>query len=131
MATQSLKVPEIKQLAHIIGVYFLFDGDDLVYVGQSRNVLYRVGGHLKSIKEFDSYGVVECEADQLDSLEAAYIKRYQPILNTVGTNPALLKPSVRVTERRANQMKASPMSDAYWSRRLSLPEKMIRSARRA
>lgn len=46
----------------IKGVYFLFDGDELVYIGQSGNVYARIGQHIREgHKEFDSWEVYETE----------------------------------------------------------------------
>ena len=69
------KVPHAKT----VGVYALFMGDQLRYIGQSTDVWYRVASHTKSsAHEFDSVFVHECEADELSSLESLYINHYLP-----------------------------------------------------
>ncbi len=125
-----MRIPKTRHPAQLTAVYFLFDADELVYIGQSKNMLSRIGQHIKGSKAFDSYTFIECGEDELDGLEAAYIKQYQPKLNTVGTNPAAIRPSITISERRTDQMKRSPMSDGYWARRLHLPERMVKQARR-
>ena len=61
----------------ISGIYFLFSGDRLVYIGQSVDVERRVINHAEALT-FDSYGLIECPPEHLDELEAAYILRFKP-----------------------------------------------------
>jgi hypothetical protein len=68
-------------LTSVRGIYFLFDGKDIVYVGQSVNMNYRVGQHVVSDKEFDSWNYVEIKAECLDEYEAEYIMHLQPKYN--------------------------------------------------
>lgn len=83
-----------------MGVYFLFKGDDVVYVGQSKNILRRVGDHTET-KDFDSFGYIVCpvlfgydgpnikekqiasrqNSFCLDILESYYIDLLSPPLN--------------------------------------------------
>lgn len=66
----------------VCGIYVLFDGDEVVYVGQSRNVHGRIGNHVvEGVKKFDRFAVVEVEADLLDYLESKYILALQPKYN--------------------------------------------------
>jgi hypothetical protein len=66
-----------------IGVYFLFDGLNLVYIGQTIRGLDRLNDHLNdSQKIFDSYSFVKCEHQhQATALEKELIIRYKPPLN--------------------------------------------------
>ena len=59
-----------------IGVYFLFNMGELVYVGQSTNVFVRICAHTEI--EFDAYTVISCSDDQLRSKEAIYINLFMP-----------------------------------------------------
>lgn len=61
------------------GVYFLLDGDEVVYVGQAVNVYSRIGQHTD--KRFDRYAFVPCAVDALDRLESLYIHVLRPKLN--------------------------------------------------
>ena len=64
------------------GVYFLFCGEELIYVGQSVDVLSRLTNHRN--KGFDRYSVILCEPEELTDLEAAYILLFKPRLNGGG-----------------------------------------------
>jgi hypothetical protein len=61
------------------GVYFLRSEGEVVYVGQSVNVFSRISNHRE--KKFDSFTVVPCEREHLDSLESLYIHTLRPKLN--------------------------------------------------
>jgi hypothetical protein len=69
--------------ARASGVYFLIDGAEVAYVGQSVNVHSRIGMH--AAKQFDKYAFVPCEPDALNKLESLYIHCLRPKLNA--TNP--------------------------------------------
>lgn len=62
------------------GVYFLFEGDEVVYVGQGANPMARINTHLID-KKFDSYYVVPCDEENLNQTEAEYITKYLPKYN--------------------------------------------------
>ena len=61
------------------GVYFLIDGDRVVYVGQSVNIYSRIPQHYN--KKFDKYAYVPCTIQQLNVLESLYIHLLQPKFN--------------------------------------------------
>ena len=63
------------------GIYFLFDKNELVYIGQSINCLSRIAEH-ENCKKFDSYYILKCEREQLSEIEAVYIERYKPRYNS-------------------------------------------------
>lgn len=62
------------------GVYFLYDGDELVYIGSSNNIFYRIGTHIaKKEKCFD-----RCEWYETDDylrLENFLIAQFRPKYN--------------------------------------------------
>ena len=62
------------------GIYFLFDGSNLVYIGQSENIFKRVPIHLET-KKFDNWNYIEFVEDDLNILEAEFILKYQPKYN--------------------------------------------------
>lgn len=72
------------------GVYFLLDGDEVVYVGQAVNVYARIGQHTD--KRFDRYAFVPCPVDSLDRLESLYIHCLRPRLNGNQRNDAKCAP---------------------------------------
>jgi hypothetical protein len=61
------------------GVYFLIDGDRVVYVGQSVNVYARIASHHN--KGFDRFAFIPCEREMLNTLESLYIHVLRPPLN--------------------------------------------------
>ncbi len=61
-------------------VYFLFQGDEIVYIGSSINGIIRITNHYKT-KLFDSFSTLECDADDCRALEFKYILKYQPKFN--------------------------------------------------
>lgn len=66
----------------IRGVYLLWSRGIVVYVGQSENILQRVGVHLANPKkEFDGYCYAVIEQGNLNQIEADLIVRYQTRLN--------------------------------------------------
>ena len=74
---------ERKPIDFVIGpsIYFLFDGDEIVYIGRSRNVMKRISAHLND-KYFDSYAVFWVGKSRSVEIEAAMIGLYRPKYNT-------------------------------------------------
>jgi hypothetical protein len=71
-----------KPVKKTCGIYFLMQGSEIVYVGQSVNCNLRIGNHLNDEqKVFDSYFVVECIENRLDEMEAKYIVKLRPKYN--------------------------------------------------
>ena len=66
------------------GVYFLIDGEEIVYVGQSVNIYARIPNHWD--KKFDRYAYVPCVPDALDKLESLYIHCLSPKYNKTFTD---------------------------------------------
>lgn len=62
------------------GVYFLFDKDEIVYVGKTINGFKRILSHTNS-KEFDSFSFIDVEEHYLDEIETANILYYEPKYN--------------------------------------------------
>jgi hypothetical protein len=61
-------------------VYFLFDGEDLVYIGKTDNIFYRIGTHLtEGQKKFDRFEMFETKNN--DRLEALLITLLKPKYN--------------------------------------------------
>lgn len=69
-------------LAIRFGVYLLIDSGDVVYVGQSRNLAFRVSSHIQSEeKVFDSVEFHECSEEDLPEIEAMLIATIKPKYN--------------------------------------------------
>ena len=66
----------------MIGVYFLKQDDEIVYVGQSVNLKERIKSHkYDEAKEFNNHSFIECEKDKLNEVENAYILKHNPVFN--------------------------------------------------
>lgn len=66
------------------GVYFLWNGPELIYIGQSESVATRVGQHRYFGKRF-TRATFEAHCKLRSSFEGEYIRRYEPPLNVMGT----------------------------------------------
>lgn len=65
----------------ICGIYFLIQDGEVVYVGQSIDVLNRVAEHAAGPKQFDRYYYIEVEPQHLNTVEADYIVTLGPKYN--------------------------------------------------
>lgn len=65
-------------------IYFLFDRDELVYVGRTKNPSNRFDGHKYSRKVFTDVYCLPVEEVYYESTEIHYIKLYQPKYNNSG-----------------------------------------------
>lgn len=78
------KVKAMPREQPVCGVYLLFKNDEVVYVGQSRNVYLRVVKHRdRRVGDFDSYTVIPCSESEMRMVEAYYIDLFKPPLNVV------------------------------------------------
>ena len=76
------QIYSLDSLDYYRGIYFLYDGDELVYVGQAENVLVRLSAHRKETsKEFDSFSWISMPNGNLNQTKAEYISQYRPRLN--------------------------------------------------
>jgi len=62
------------------GVYYLWDGARVIYVGSSVNVEKRIRAHRRNI-DFAGYFCDPCEPSELPNKEAEAIKEFRPLLN--------------------------------------------------
>jgi hypothetical protein len=74
----------------VCGIYFLVEGNEIVYIGQSVNVYNRVTVHKE--KKFSRCAYVECSHDNLDLMESLYIHFFRPKLNGVQGNGLMCAP---------------------------------------
>ena len=73
------------------------DNEQVVYVGQSKNIAQRVKGH-SDVKCFDSVYVLIVPWHKLDDVEAAFIRHLQPKYNA----------DIRCNAEKTGFKKASP-----------------------
>ena len=82
----SLKLNSHETVGHESGVYFLFDGEELVYIGEGWNCFLRVAEHTRkdSDREFTHWNYVPVGSkEERKSLELALRKQYKPKFNKV------------------------------------------------
>ena len=84
-------------------IYALIKSNKIVYIGQSKNILSRIGTHLNSDKIFDSWNIVESLGEygtqgELDRLENKYIRKFMPVYNKA-SNP-LYKKKYKIKVKR-------------------------------
>jgi excinuclease UvrABC nuclease subunit len=76
---------------HGFNVYILLTGLDVLYVGQSTNILARLGSHLSDPSKrsaVTSVRIISCKTKrEMDQLEMSLIGFYQPPLNIRGKEP--------------------------------------------
>lgn len=84
LKTPMSPLPLLRALAaprdDLAGVYFLFNSDELVYVGRSITSTTRIAVHWKT-KEFTHTAFVPCTAAAAVVLEARYVWAYKPRYN--------------------------------------------------
>lgn len=75
----------LSPVSHICGIYFLVHQGDVIYVGQSVNVVARLPGHKG--KEHDDVFFLRVPQSELDVVEAEFIRILKPPLNvSLGQN---------------------------------------------
>lgn len=79
-------------------VYFLVDGQQVVYVGQTTNLAARVRDHLRDGKQYRRVLFVSVAREQMDSVELHWITKLDPKYNRRHTDRAA--PNGQVAGRR-------------------------------
>ena len=78
-------ITQLQQIPHYNyrpGIYFLCDGNDVVYVGQSVNPAARISAHISDrYKKFDRVYLLPVPQSELDDVEAMFINSLKPKLN--------------------------------------------------
>lgn len=68
------------------GIYFLFDGDELVYIGKGWNCLLRVAEHTRKDSDivFNSWNYINiAEENEYNKIEKELIKQFIPKYNKI------------------------------------------------
>lgn len=82
MSMAELQFTERIPIRKLRGVYLLWRGDEVVYVGQSVNIQQRIGVHLANPKkDFDAITYAIVESGDLNEIEAELIVKFNPCLN--------------------------------------------------
>lgn len=103
--TRKTIINAARSVDRICGIYFLIAVGNIVYVGKSKDIILRLSNHMREgRKVFDSFCVLKCAPEELDTLEALYIAKLRPSLNT--QRPALIqtewKNAGRIPEKVSN-----------------------------
>lgn len=78
------------QIQQLCGVYFLMQDKEVVYVGQSVSILFRIHQHMTDgTKVFNRWCYIDVKKAQLDEVEQFYITLLRPRFNKAGM-PRLL-----------------------------------------
>lgn len=103
-------------------VYFLIDGNEIVYIGQSVVFGSRLQQHiLDSSKRFDRYFTIKCkDKSEMDELERYYISAFKPVFNTNGVG-------VNEIEKRKIK-KVNPEAEPEPTGELPVPEQVEKSS---
>lgn len=102
--------------AIVQGVYFLFDGNECVYVGSSSDIWRRIPEHLRGVghtvkKKFDSFEIFEVEDEfQMIRLEYRLIQLLKPKYNNTKDLWGKNVPKKNTTKSK-NKMFAESVSD--------------------
>jgi excinuclease UvrABC nuclease subunit len=83
---RSLRASAVQRLGNVSGVYFLFDGDELVYIGQGWNCLLRVAEHTRkdSDKKFTHWNFVEIQSEaERKDIEQELRRAHSPKYNRI------------------------------------------------
>ena len=69
-------------------IYALINNNEIVYIGQSKNILLRLKDHRASNKVFDSWCIVEnlgtyTTSKEVNRLEEKYIRKFLPKYNKI------------------------------------------------
>jgi hypothetical protein len=67
------------EVPKVSGIYFLVFGDEVIYVGQSKDVGQRIMGHGEKV--YDSVFILPCGLNHLNRVEAAFIGLLKPEMN--------------------------------------------------
>lgn len=84
-SVHDLNPPFFEPTLRLRGIYFLFAGAELVYIGQSNCIARRLAQHWKGPKQFDGVAYHPLpHIAWLKLVEGAYIAAHKPPLNIVG-----------------------------------------------
>jgi excinuclease UvrABC nuclease subunit len=76
------KIHNLDDLIYSSCIYFLYNAKKIIYIGETKNLMSRIGTHSKT-KVFDevSYFICNGSDKQRKSIEASLIRKYKPCLN--------------------------------------------------
>lgn len=76
-------VDKSRELVPLVGVYFLIQDKEVVYIGQAIDIYRRIGQHqYDKNKQFNRYAFILCDKSELDIIETLYIHHFSPKYNS-------------------------------------------------
>jgi hypothetical protein len=88
-------------------IYFLINDNSVVYVGQTRSILQRIGNHTKD-KQFSRVATFVVDETRIDYIEDVNILYHNPVYNKdVPTGGWLLREALKRTEYRPQEKQKS------------------------
>jgi len=86
------------------GIYFLIEGNEIVYIGQTKNFYSRIFSHHVYTEKYKvSFLYVPNDLD-LDIIESFYIQKYEPKLNRKKTGPMSIKNLENAIKKRLSSL---------------------------
>lgn len=84
----------------LAGVYLLYDHDELVYIGQSKNIIARVGSHASgTTKHFTHFAILKpTDPEDRFAIESFLIKTLRPKYNSRQTKSKTTNSAVKTIE---------------------------------
>ncbi len=76
-----MKFSPINLKKRYTGIYFLFQKNDIIYIGKSINIIRRMSQGINHPK-YTHFSFIECSKTKLDPMEAYYIFKYAPKYNS-------------------------------------------------
>lgn len=64
------------------GVYFLFDGEECIYIGETNSFCHRALQHKRNLVRWTSHAYFEAPKMHAPEVEAYYIRRIRPAFNS-------------------------------------------------
>ena len=111
----------------LAGVYFLIQDENIVFIGENKDISRQIEKHTKKGPQFDIIGITPVEnTKQRRSLTYTLINKYQPRFNKVkGRKPAPSKTA------KPQQAKSKPISTSQGKppKEISLPQNRIEMAK--
>jgi len=106
----------------LAGVYFLMQGDDVVFIGENKDISRQVSRHIKKGPQFDAIGINPVEdVKQRRLFTQALINKYQPKFNKSKGRKAA--PVQKEKPRQAKKTRGKPAKE------VSLPRSRMDMAR--
>ncbi|MBC8503648.1 MAG: hypothetical protein ISR58_19935 [Anaerolineales bacterium] len=102
------------------GVYFLMQGEDVVFIGENKDISRQIVKHVKKKTKFDAIGVTPVEDNKQRRLLAQMlINKYRPRFNKISGRKAAAPPKQKPRQEKSGQ-KRKPRGTP--SKEISVPQ---------